>query len=122
MRSRSPRRRSPTPIAPPVRRSRRWAPPASQRAASEARVEGSRLRGEELCTRSLTELDSEPSGLAALAGVTGDGPLPGAVEVERRLDNLRQERERLGAVNLRADEELDEVLDSRDKLSPSATT
>jgi chromosome segregation protein len=87
-----------------------------QRAASEERVEGARLRGDELMHAMATELDCEPSGLAALAGHTGDGPLPGAVEVERRLDNLRQERERLGAVNLRADEELVEVLDSRDKL------
>jgi chromosome segregation protein len=87
-----------------------------QRAASEERVEGARQRGEELLDAIAAELDSDPSGLAALAGVTGDGTLPGAVEVERRLENLRQERERLGAVNLRADEELNEVLDSRDKL------
>jgi chromosome segregation protein len=86
------------------------------RAASEERVEGARLRGEELVHAMAAELDCEPSGLAALAGHTGDGALPGAVETERRLDNLRQERERLGAVNLRADEELNEVLDSRDKL------
>ena len=86
------------------------------RAASEERVEGARLRGEELVHAIATELDCEPSGLAALAGVTGDGVPPGAVEVERKLDNLRQERERLGAVNLRADEELNEVLGSRDKL------
>ena len=86
------------------------------RAASEERVEGARLRGEELVHAIASELDCEPSGLAALAAVTGDGALPGAVEVERKLDNLRQERERLGAVNLRADEELNEVLESRDKL------
>jgi len=86
------------------------------RAASEERVEGARQRGEELVHAIAAELDCEPHGLAALAGVIGDGALPGAVEVERRLDNLRQERERLGAVNLRADEELVEVLESRDKL------
>ena len=86
------------------------------RAASEERVEGARLRSEELTHAIASELDCEPSGLAALAGHNGDGPLPGAVETERKLDNLRQERERLGAVNLRADEELNEVLDSRDKL------
>ena len=34
----------------------------------------------------------------------------------RKLESLRQERERLGAVNLRADEELAEVEASRDKL------
>src|SRR5271166_144386 len=87
-----------------------------QRAASEERVEGARLRGEQLMHAILSELDCEPSGLAALAGLEGDAPLPGADEVERRLENSRQERERLGAVNLRADEELKEVVASRDKL------
>jgi chromosome segregation protein len=87
-----------------------------QRAASEERVEGARLRGEELQHAILTELDCEPSGLAALADHKADKPLPSGVEVERRLENLRQERERLGAVNLRADDELVEVLGARDKL------
>ena len=36
--------------------------------------------------------------------------------VERKLESLKQERERLGAVNLRADEELAEVTASRDRL------
>ncbi len=87
-----------------------------QRAASEERVEGARLRGEELKHAILTELDCEPSGLAALADLKHDATPPGGVEVERRLENLRQERERLGAVNLRADDELVEVLASRDRL------
>ena len=87
-----------------------------QRAASEERVEGARLRGEQLMHAILSELDCEPSGLAALAGLEGDAPLPGADEVERKLENSRQERERLGAVNLRAEEELKEVVASRDKL------
>jgi chromosome segregation protein len=37
-------------------------------------------------------------------------------QVERKLENLKQERERLGAVNLRADEELIEVEASRTRL------
>ena len=87
-----------------------------QRAASEERVEGARLRGEQLLHAISSELDCEPSGLAALAGLEADAPLPSADEVERKLENSRQERERLGAVNLRADEELKEVVASRDKL------
>jgi len=87
-----------------------------QRAASEERLEGARLRGEELKHAIASELDCEPSGLAALAGHKDEKPLPGGIEVERKLENLRQERERLGAVNLRADEELVEVLGARDKL------
>ena len=87
-----------------------------QRAASEERLEGARVREEELKHAILSELDCEPAGLAALADHKAEKPLPGGVEVERRLENLRQERERLGAVNLRADDELVEVLASRDKL------
>jgi chromosome segregation protein len=86
-----------------------------QRAASEERLEGARAKDEELKHAIASELDCEPAGLAALADHKADKPLPGGVEVERRLENLRQERERLGAVNLRADEELVEVLESRDK-------
>ena len=87
-----------------------------QRAASEERLEGARVRDEELKHAIASELDCEPAGLAALADHKADKPLPGGVEVERKLENLRQERERLGAVNLRADDELVEVLASRDKL------
>ena len=36
--------------------------------------------------------------------------------MQRKLEQLRQERERLGAVNLRADDELAEVQASRDRL------
>ena len=86
------------------------------RAASEERVENARVRGEELRHAIASELDCEPSGLAALAGHKDGAVLPGLAEVERKLDNLRQERERLGAVNLRADDELVEVLGARDKL------
>ncbi len=87
-----------------------------QRAASEERLEGARVRDEELRHAIASELDCEPAGLAALADHKADKPLPGGVEVERKLENLRQERERLGAVNLRADDELVEVLGARDKL------
>ena len=55
-------------------------------------------------------------------GVGLDDPLPDGAAIERRLEGLRQDRERLGAVNLLADEELAEVEASRDKLTPSATT
>jgi chromosome segregation protein len=87
-----------------------------QRAASEQRLEGASARDEELRHAIASELDCEPAGLAALADHKADKPLPGGIEVERRLENLRQERERLGSVNLRADDELVEVLASRDKL------
>jgi chromosome segregation protein len=63
-----------------------------------------------------SELGCEPAGLPGLAAHSGDAPLPEAAIVERRLENLRQERERLGGVNLSADEEFSDVQASRDKL------
>jgi chromosome segregation protein len=87
------------------------------RAASEERVEGAVQRREALLHTIQVELETEPLGLAALAGLkTGEKP-PEHSQVERKLENLKQERERLGAVNLRADEELVEVEASRDRLT-----
>ena len=86
------------------------------RAASEARVEAARERREELLRLIQVELGSEPADLAALAAHKAETPLPEAEALQRKLELLRQERERLGAVNLRADVELAEVQASRDRL------
>ena len=86
------------------------------RAASEARVEAAKARRAELLQTIGADLDVEPAGLAALAGAAPGAAPPPLADVQRKLDNLRQERERLGAVNLRADEELAEVEGARDKL------
>jgi chromosome segregation protein len=47
--------------------------------------------------------------VAELAELKPDQPLPELADIEATLDRLRRERERLGAVNLRAEEELSEV-------------
>ena len=86
------------------------------RAASEARVEGARQRCEALRHTIAVELEAEPAGLAALAGLRNGEAPPEHAQVERRLEHLKQERERLGAVNLRADEELIEVEASRARM------
>jgi chromosome segregation protein len=86
------------------------------RAASEERLEGARQGRETLLRAIVAELNVEPAGLAALAGLGGGAEPPEAGLVERKLESLRQERERLGAVNLRADEELAEVVAGRDRL------
>jgi chromosome segregation protein len=87
------------------------------RAASEERVEGARQRREALLHTIQVELEAEPAGLAALAGLKNGETLLDQASVERKLENLKQERERLGAVNLRADDELVEVEASRDRLT-----
>ena len=86
------------------------------RAASEARVEAARALHDQLLRAIQTDLDCEPAGLAALAKHEADVRLPDLDQVMQKLESLRQERERLGAVNLRADDELAEVEASRDKL------
>ncbi|HZZ62582.1 MAG TPA: chromosome segregation SMC family protein [Roseiarcus sp.] len=86
------------------------------RAASEARVEAAGARREELLRVIQTDLDCEPAGLAALAKHEPSAPLPDLEQIMRRLESLKQERERLGPVNLRADDELAEVEASRLKL------
>jgi chromosome segregation protein len=86
------------------------------RAASEQRREGARQRRDQLLHVIATELGTNAAGLAALAGVKAGDPAPDSDGVARRLDTLKQERERLGAVNLRADDELAEVEASREKM------
>ncbi len=86
------------------------------RAASEQRLEGASERQEALLIAIRGELEVEPHELAPLAGVGFDDDLPERSVIERKLENLKSERERLGSVNLRADEELGEVEGGRDKL------
>jgi chromosome segregation protein len=54
-------------------------------------------------------LEVEPDGVAALAGIEPGSALGDVASIEAELEKLRRDRERLGAVNLRADEELREV-------------
>jgi chromosome segregation protein len=54
-------------------------------------------------------LEVEPAQVAGLADIKPDASLPDVGETEERLERLRRDRERLGAVNLRAEEELREV-------------
>ena len=86
------------------------------RAASEQRLEGARQARDELIKTIESELNVAPAELQALAGLAAGEATPEAEGVERKLESLKQERERLGAVNLRADEELAEVTASRDRL------
>ncbi|MGB6948483.1 MAG: chromosome segregation protein SMC [Methyloceanibacter sp.] len=75
------------------------------RARSEARLESARERRSETAHAIREQLDCTPEACLALAGVKPDSPLPALSEVEGRLAKLRGDRERLGGVNLRAEEE-----------------
>jgi chromosome segregation protein len=54
-------------------------------------------------------LDVEPEAAAEVAELGADTPLPTIAEVEAKMERIRQERERLGSVNLLAEQELRDV-------------
>jgi chromosome segregation protein len=60
--------------------------------------------------------DIEPHAAAEVAEIKAGAELPTSAEVEEKLDRIRRERERLGAVNLRAEQELEEVEAQHQKL------
>jgi chromosome segregation protein len=87
-----------------------------EKARSEAQLEAARQRAADVEHAITMELETTPQALAELAGVVAGAELPVIAEVERKLESLRADRERLGAVNLRAEEELAEIEASRDKM------
>jgi chromosome segregation protein len=75
------------------------------RAGSEARLESARERRSETARTIRDQLDCEPEACLEIARVKPDAELPPLAETEARLLKLRADRERLGGVNLRAEEE-----------------
>ena len=78
-------------------------------ARAEERFEGAKRRLADIAHEIHEMLEVEPAEVANLAGIDPDKALPDVAEVEANLERLRRDRERLGAVNLRAEEELREV-------------
>ena len=78
-------------------------------ARAEERFEGAKRRLTDIGREIRDMLEIEPSAVAALAEIKEGEALPELAEIEEKLERLRRERERLGAVNLRAEEELREV-------------
>ena len=76
---------------------------------AEERHEAARRRLADIGHEIHEMLEVEPAQVAGLAGIEPDTVLPDVAETEERLEKLRRDRERLGAVNLRAEEELREV-------------
>ncbi|MBN9029119.1 MAG: chromosome segregation protein SMC [Rhizobiales bacterium 63-7] len=82
-----------------------------QRGRIEERLVSARERRIETETRIRDSLGVAPHEAMRLTGLAPGEALPELRSVERDLDRLRMERERLGAVNLRADEEQKELSD-----------
>jgi chromosome segregation protein len=76
---------------------------------AEERMDGTKRRLQDLEREIHDMLEVEPAAVAPLAEIEPGAELPALDQVESDLEKLRRDRERLGAVNLRAEEELREV-------------
>jgi len=74
----------------------------AQSEAAIARVEEAALLAQETC-------NAAPEDLPAIAEFKDGADLPTRADIDARLDRYKRERENLGGVNLRADEEMQEV-------------
>ncbi|HKA71002.1 MAG TPA: chromosome segregation protein SMC, partial [Xanthobacteraceae bacterium] len=81
----------------------------TEAARNEERFAGTKRHREDVAREIRDVLEVAPEAVPQLAEMKPGAPLPDIAEVESNLDRWRRERERLGAVNLRAEEELREV-------------
>ncbi len=80
-----------------------------RRGRAEERLVSAREKRQETEARIREALNAAPYEALRLAGLESLQAAPDLREVERELERLKMERERLGAVNLRADEEQKEL-------------
>ena len=76
-----------------------------RKASSSATIEGLQKRKSDLLDRINSELSLTEENVLENSNLNGAEELPNAVDQEDSLDKKKQERERLGSVNLKADEE-----------------
>ncbi|TIO31243.1 chromosome segregation protein SMC [Mesorhizobium sp.] len=81
------------------------------RVRAEERLTAADERRLEVEARIQETLNTPPHLVIRHTGLEADSPMPEMAEIERQLDRLKIERERLGAVNLRAEEEQKELSD-----------
>ena len=76
-----------------------------RKASSGATIEGLKKRKNDLVDRIYSELNLKEDNILENSNLFGKEELPDAVNQEDLLDKKKQEREKLGSVNLKADEE-----------------
>lgn len=76
------------------------------KARVETRLEGARAGLMQIANEIESELKVKPDGCLELAGMGPEAILPKLSEAEAEVARLKRDRDRLGAVNLRADEEI----------------
>ncbi|MFS8035854.1 chromosome segregation protein SMC [Xanthobacter sp. AM11] len=88
----------------------------AEAARAEARLEAARQRRDDVLREITDSLEGPPEIAREQAGLAADGPLPDPAAIEATLERARRDRDRLGAVNLRADVELEETEGQHGKL------
>ena len=87
-----------------------------RKASSGATIEGLNKRKSDLLDRINSELDLSEENILENSNLNGIEELPDAVDQEDDLDKKKQEREKLGSVNLKADEETSKYEDEIKKM------
>lgn len=77
----------------------------------ETKLEGARTRRQEEARRIRENMNVNPEDCLAIAGLGANDALPALADADRSLQRLKGDRERLGGVNLQADEELNALLE-----------
>ncbi len=85
-------------------------------ARAEERLEACNQRRSDIEERIVDELKCQPHETGKLAEIDDSKPLADTAQTERRLDKLKAERERLGAVNLRAEAEQEEIAEQHTSI------
>jgi chromosome segregation protein len=88
----------------------------AEAARGEERCESAKRRVADIVHEIRERLEVDPDGTAEIAEIKPGAELPAVAEIEARLERIHRERERLGAVNLLAEQELREVEEQHTKL------
>ena len=87
-----------------------------RKASSGATIEGLKKRKNDMVDRISSELNLTEENVLENSNLFGKDELPDAVNQEDLLDKKKQEREKLGSVNLKADEETNEYVSEIKKM------
>ena len=87
-----------------------------RKASSGATIEGLQKRKNDLLDRISSELNLNEDNILENSNLNGVEELPNPVDQEDALDKKKQEREKLGSVNLKADEETSKYEDEIKKM------
>lgn len=92
-----------------------------ERVRCQAGVEQCEERRSEVSRRILETLECAPEAILATVGIEADATLPPLEETERKLERMKRERDNMGAVNLRAEQEAVELQEQLDSMTTERT-